>query len=117
MIRERTVGETSTHFCGLDHDHDRHGMGFDDAMARLGVRDGQNASKDDARGRRAGAGGDPAKNTCTMALVSDHRFFGHYGSFSETANVMIGMLEGASQLYKVIHAPLHKAMTVSVSPI
>jgi len=50
--------------------------------------------------RRLGANGNALKNTCEMALVSDHRFYADFNSVPATQNEMVKILEDASLIYK-----------------
>eukprot|EP00051_Salpingoeca_urceolata_P016028 m.210977 g.210977 ORF g.210977 m.210977 type:complete len:1408 (+) comp18570_c2_seq2:346-4569(+) len=110
--------------CGLTDDHDHghgqghghghgHGAGSMDGAAHpheklvYGQKDqGIPTSKythENMRVRRAGAGGDPLKNTCELALIADHRFFASsqgQSSAVTTANALVAYLEDVNRIYK-----------------
>lgn len=63
---------------------------------------GQAEKSSRARFRR-GAGGDPDKFTCVMALMADHRFYADMAESNEvtTAALIISYIEAANQIYQV----------------
>ncbi len=99
----------SKHYCGMAHDHDEHDTHEHLADADLmygayakDILDSSSESGFRSQSRRSGSGGNALKNTCQVALVSDHRFYST--SYAQTSSTMISMLEGAGQRYRVCHA-------------
>lgn len=95
--------------CGVDHHHSH---AFDPTQRGNLYTSGAakwrspptEAPADSGRARyRRGAGGDPNKFTCVMALVADHRFYVSMAESNEitTAAMIISYVEAANQIFQV----------------
>ncbi len=101
MVRRENPG-----VCGHD-DHVIHEHGEDEHDTMRATFTSQHYP--DMRGmynehKRARRAYNPLKNTCEMALVSDHRFFASslgQSSSSTTAAKMVSFLEEVNRIYKV----------------